>query len=388
MDVRFKKVCRRIITGVLTAVVATVAVLFPINADAAEALGVSYSAFYSNTGWGIWNMDNTSAMQHGSHIGALKLGLYNQPAEQSGTILYQVNVSKTGWLEWVENGAVAGSEIMGEPLESVRVKLSGDLKAQYDIYTKVLQNDNKWTAWAKNGEDAGTAGVGTHIRGIRITVLQKGSEAPNDAEEIDPGRPMIALTFDDGPSVHTPAFLDVLEKYNARATFFVLGGNLRGNQIETVKRAVSLGNEIGNHTMSHLQLTKRSASSVRAQIDGVTLLITGITGVQPTLFRPPYGSYNSNVLKQLTQSGYACILWSLDTLDWKTQNANETARVVLEKAKDGDIVLMHDSHVSSAKALERIVQGLQARGFQLVTVSELAMHRGGVSAGQTYSAFR
>lgn len=388
MDFRFKKVCRRIITGVLTAVVATVAVLFPINADAAEPLGVSYSAFYSNTGWGIWNMDNTSAMQHGSHIGALKLGLYNQPAEQSGTILYQVNVSKTGWLEWVENGAVAGSEIMGEPLESVRVKLSGDLEAQYDIYTKVLQNDNKWTAWAKNGEDAGTAGVGTHIRGIRISVLQKGSEAPNDAEEIDPGRPMIALTFDDGPSVHTPAFLDVLEKYNARATFFVLGGNLRGNQIETVKRAVSLGNEIGNHTMSHLQLTKRSASSVRAQIDGVTLLITGITGVQPTLFRPPYGSYNSNVLKQLTQSGYACILWSLDTLDWKTQNANETARVVLEKAKDGDIVLMHDSHVSSAKALERIVQGLQARGFQLVTVSELAMHRGGVSAGQTYSAFR
>lgn len=360
-----------------------------VPAHAQENLGVSYSTFFSESGWSIWNMDNQRALQSGSYISALRLGLYNQPKELSGTIRYQVHVQGIGWLNWVENGVETGrADLKEKPIESVRVALSGDLESHYDVYTKVMKSDNKWTAWVKNGADVGSFGAGVYIQGIRITVLPKGSKEPKEEKEIDPSKPMIALTFDDGPSVYTPKFLDVLEKYDARGTFFVLGNNLVERNIPTVQRAVALGNEIGNHTVSHPQLTKKSVSVIRSQIDGVTPKITNLTGKQPSLMRPPYGSYNQEVLKHLKKNGYACILWSIDTLDWKTKNADNTVKVVLEQAKDGDIVLMHDTQGSSANALERIVKGLQDRGYQLVTVSELAMYRSGVHSGKVYSSFR
>lgn len=378
---------------------------FPVITKAEDGLGVSYSAFFSQNGWGIWYMDNSNVVSEGNYISALRLGLYNQPQELNGTIRYQVNVSGLGWLDEVENGAETGkADFIQEPLESVRVKLSGNLEEAYDIYTKVLQNNETWTNWVKNGEDAGTAGVGTHITGIRITIRAKGSEAPNENDEktdekkkeqknlakrsIDPNKPMIALTFDDGPSEHTGIILDVLEKYNARATFFVIGNNLKEKNIPVVQRAISLGNEIGNHTVSHPDLTQKSTSVVSSQIDGVEKALREITGTKPNLLRPPYGSYNRQVLNQLSKKGYACILWSVDTLDWKTKSADSTTKTVLEKAKDGDIVLMHDSQKSSALAMERIVKGLQDKGYQLVTVSELAKQRGQLNAGKAYSSFR
>lgn len=353
-----------------------------------EGMGVSSSIFYSDSGWAEWQRDNIEMTKFGSYPSAVKLGLYGQKRNLSGTILYQVNSSGKGWCGWVENGRETGAADIGAmPLEAIQVKLNGQLEKEYDIYTKVLQN-GIWTDWVKNGEVAGTSGVGTHIDGIRISLMKKGAGLPPELPKIDPNRPMVALTYDDGPAIYTPRILTALEKYGAKATFFVVGSNVNGRNIQTMQRALALGCEIGNHSWSHPELPKQSISTIRSQIDSTTTAIVQATGVQPRLFRPPYGSYNQNVLNHLGNNGYAAILWSIDTLDWKTKSASATTSKILNNVKDGDIILMHDIQGSSAVASETIIPELLKRGYQLVTISEMANARGGMRAGSVYHSFR
>lgn len=354
-----------------------------------DGFGATYSTYLSQRGyWGLWQHDNTSSLNLGAYPSAIKIGLYGQKQDMTGTVLYRVNLSGTGWLNWVENGTETGAaDLNRPPLEALEVKLNGQLAENYDIYTQVFQNGS-WTNWVKNGETAGTAGVGTHIDAVAISIMKKDAGLPPERPRVDPNRPMVAVTYDDGPSVHTNKILNVLEKYGAKATFFVVGSSVKGHNIETMKRAVSLGCEIGNHSVSHPQLTKLSVTAVNAQINGTTAAIINATGVHPKLFRPPYGDYNKSVLNQLAIAGYPAILWSIDTLDWKTKNAENTKSVILSKVKDGDIILMHDTQASSATASETIIPELIARGYQLVTVSELAEARGGLKPGGVYGAFR
>ncbi len=199
---------------------------------------------------------------------------------------------------------------------------------------------------------------------------------------IDPTKPMVALTFDDGPGPYTDRILDVLTKYDAKATFFVVGNRL-GSYSSTLKRQVELGMEIGCHTWNHTQLTTLDRSGIASQISSTNNKVHEITGLYPSLLRPPYGSYNSTVREV---SGAPIIMWSIDTLDWKTRNADSTYKAVMNNVKDGDIILMHDIHSPTADAVERIVPALVEKGYQLVTVSELGYYKkGGLVNGQAYS---
>ncbi|MGN0295340.1 MAG: polysaccharide deacetylase family protein [Lachnospiraceae bacterium] len=211
------------------------------------------------------------------------------------------------------------------------------------------------------------------------------SSAANDG--IDPDQPMIALTYDDGPSVSTPKILDILEKYDARATFFVVGDRVDGNSNyqSYVKRACKLNCQIGNHTYSHATLTRLSQADIRSQISKCDNAVKKAAGVTPAVMRPPGGNRNATVDQTV---GKPLILWSVDTEDWKTRNASSTISAVLDHVKDGDIVLMHDLYSSTAEASETIIPELIRRGYQLVTVEELAQYRGGMKAGQRYSSFR
>ena len=199
--------------------------------------------------------------------------------------------------------------------------------------------------------------------------------------KVDNSRPMIALTFDDGPSKYTETILACLEKYDARATFFVQGKTV-SRYPETLKHLTNIGCETGNHTWSHIKLTTATSEDVASQISSTNQAVFDITGVYPKLFRPPYGAYNGAVL---ASANMPAIMWSVDTLDWKTRNTEKTVESVKNSAKDGSIILMHDIHAPTAPAAEQIIPYLLKRGYQLVTVSELLdARKGGAQAGKAY----
>ena len=202
--------------------------------------------------------------------------------------------------------------------------------------------------------------------------------------KIDKNKKMVALTYDDGPSIYTPRILKILKENDSVATFFVVGNRVP-TYSDTVKTACDMGCEIGNHTYEHKCLTRLSEAEVRRQISRTNKNVKKVTGQTPVIVRPTGGATNPNVKQWV---GMPSIIWSIDTLDWKTRNADSTKKAVLDHVKDGDIVLMHDLYSATATASETIIPELVKRGYQLVTVSELAECRGGMQETGAYFNFR
>ena len=194
----------------------------------------------------------------------------------------------------------------------------------------------------------------------------------------------IALTFDDGPSSFTDRLLDCLEANNAKATFFMVGKEIISFPDE-VKRMKALGCELGNHTYDHTDLATLSASDISSQISRVDQELVNLTGQGATVVRPPYGSVNDTVKATV---GTPMILWSIDTLDWKTQDVQATVEEVMNNVQDGSIILMHDIYSTSVDAAEILIPQLIEDGYQLVTVHELAAAHGKeLNPGITYGEF-
>lgn len=189
---------------------------------------------------------------------------------------------------------------------------------------------------------------------------------------IDKDNKMIALTFDDGPNYNTNKVLSVLEEYKVPATFFLLGSKIKGNE-HILNRIIGTGSEIGNHTYNHKILTRLEEDNIKQEIDCTSNQIFEAVGLYPKLLRPGYGIVNKKV-KEL--SDYPIIIWNIDTLDWKYHSSKKIADRVLSKARDGDIVLMHDVYSSTSNALKIIIPELKDRGYMFVTVSELFYYKG------------
>ena len=205
------------------------------------------------------------------------------------------------------------------------------------------------------------------------------TQSPDDNENIDapveyirtidPYAPMVALTFDDGPHErYTAQILDILEQYNAVATFFEVGYNAKLYP-ELLVRTLELGCELASHTYAHHDLTTLSKDAMLTDLAKLDKIIYDATGTMPTLVRPPYGAANSTVKYEL---GRAMILWTVDPQDWKYRNA----QVLIDYFKnygnlDGEIVLLHSIHGSTAEAMATVIPWLIEQGYQLVTVSEL-----------------
>jgi peptidoglycan-N-acetylglucosamine deacetylase len=182
------------------------------------------------------------------------------------------------------------------------------------------------------------------------------------------GTKKIALTFDDGPNAKvTPQVLKTLEKYDAKATFFVVGEAVKKHPA-VLKEVFNDGHEIGNHTYNHTKLTTLTVKQMHLQIQSTDSVVQAAIGQNPTVFRPPYGAYNKTVTNQLNVPN---VLWTIDTLDWKHHDPKKTLQAVKDNAKPGSIILMHDIHQATANALDDILAMLQKQGYEFVTVSEL-----------------
>ena len=183
--------------------------------------------------------------------------------------------------------------------------------------------------------------------------------------------PKIALTFDDGPSAAwTPALLDGLKERGVKATFFLIGENADKNP-EIVKRMAEEGHLIGNHTYHHVEITRVPDETAQEEILMTNEVITGITGEEVSYMRPPFGVWQKNLERKLDVMP---VLWTIDPLDWTTDNEDEIINKVVTQAGENDIILLHDCYESSVNAALRIVDILQKEGFGFVTVDELIMN--------------
>lgn len=179
---------------------------------------------------------------------------------------------------------------------------------------------------------------------------------------------VVALTFDDGPDGNTtPQALDILAKYKIKATFFVQGKNIAGNE-SILKRMQSEGHEVGNHSWNHPILTKLSLEDAKQQLTDTEDAITKVLGKSSKLMRPPYGAISDDIRNSLDLS---FIMWDVDSLDWKSKNEAAILTEIQRQTTDGSIILMHDIHQTSVNSLPRVIEYLQGQGYSFVTVSEL-----------------
>ncbi len=193
------------------------------------------------------------------------------------------------------------------------------------------------------------------------------------------GRREIALTFDDGPSEWTPPILDLFKEHGARGTFFVLGASIDGRE-EIVRRTAGEGHELGNHAFSHADPEELPDDVLRGELERTGSLLESLAGSRPAHFRPPYAATNFRVADVARSAGLErTVLRSIDPADWRETDASAIAAHVLEHARAGSIVCLHDGnppHGGSSRqptidALAQMVPELTARGFSLVTVREL-----------------
>ena len=180
--------------------------------------------------------------------------------------------------------------------------------------------------------------------------------------------PEVALTFDDGPSpTYTPLLLDGLKERNVRATFFLLGQNVKENQ-ELVQRMQAEGHLLGNHTYNHVQLNKIPETTARQEILKTNNEIYEATGKYPEYMRPPYGAWKKNMELCVEMLP---VFWDIDTLDWKSQNVDAILKAAGEEPEDGSIILMHDEYQTSVEAALLLIDRLKEKGYEFVTVDEL-----------------
>lgn len=197
-------------------------------------------------------------------------------------------------------------------------------------------------------------------------------------------KPMLALTFDDGPGEYTDRLLDCLEQNNAKATFFMQGQNVEGYQ-DTVKRMMEIGCELGSHSYDHTNLYNLDADGVAKQFKDTDAALIEACGQPASVARAPYGNWSEEIINA---AGKPFFMWSLDTKDWQLMNAEADYNAVMNgDLTDGSIILMHDIHEPSVEAAIRLIPDLIAKGYKLVTVSEMAQAKGVDLQLASYSDF-
>ena len=228
------------------------------------------------------------------------------------------------------------------------------------------------------------------VTAIKVPNMVMGTSIRSAVQDrfIDPEKPMVAITYDDGPGGDAEAdILDTLEKNSAVATFFYLG-----NRVSTypslVQRAYDIGCEIGNHSWSHPDLTTLKKKDIKKQVKKTNDAVKEIIGSNATAFRPPYGAVTDKVTNNVEMPMY---LWTVDTLDWKTRSPKKIMKVIKkEKSLDGKIILMHSIYPESAKATKKLITYLRKNGYQTVTVTELVKYKTGnpPKAGEVYRSLK
>lgn len=205
---------------------------------------------------------------------------------------------------------------------------------------------------------------------IREEAQEVRETVDGDITSVTKEAPKIAITFDDGPNSHcTGRLLDGLKKRGVKATFFLIGKNVKENP-DLVKRLDEEGHLIGNHTYNHVEITRISDEEAKKEITDTDKAICAITGKHVEYMRPPFGLWQEELEQELNVMP---VMWSIDPLDWTTKNVDEIVNKVVTEAGENDIILLHDCYDSSVDAALRIIDTLQKKGFEFVTADELIM---------------
>lgn len=184
---------------------------------------------------------------------------------------------------------------------------------------------------------------------------------------------VVSISFDASwGSQHTLRILDILDEYDVKATFFLVGLWV-DKYPDLVKEIHDRGHEIGNHSATHPYMTKISESKMREELAAMSAKVEAITGERPTLFRPPYGDYNNAVVTVSRAEGYECVQWSVDSLDWKNKGVDDLIRRATKNVQSGDIVLFHNDSDFIADALPTILDDYKAKGLTVIPVSKLLL---------------
>lgn len=250
-----------------------------------------------------------------------------------------------------------------------------DFQQQIDSLSEKFSNfsltNENLTIFMKNSEKTITLSFNLKEIPLKIEIKEnkKKEEAISQQVDflIDPTKPAIALTFDDGPTQYTQEILEILKKENVSATFFVLGNKVDMFE-DTIQKIVKSGSEIGNHSYNHKWLSRLSTEEIKSQIDKTQEKIKNITGIYPRYLRPTYGSIN-NRIRNATDLNI--VLWDIDPKDWKNQSPEKTVQRILDKIDDGKIVLLHDNHKKTVKAIQLLIPKLKEKGYQMVTLSDM-----------------
>lgn len=290
----------------------------------------------------------------------------------------EVEAQKTvGWYDNINDVLITMWDDSGE---SIVVFKADTEKYQKDGYTTNYSSIFTKVTNPSTGEEKDV------LKSEVQTYIDNGWKRGNG--NVDPDKPMVCLTFDDGPSAsYTMDLLNALEENNAHATFFMLGQNVNSvkGAEEIVKKMAEIGCEASSHAWDHTQLTTLGESGVKKQVTDTQEAIKKYSGENPPTLRPPYGALNDTV-RSCAEA--PLILWSMDTLDWKYLNADTVYNNTMRDVQDGDIILLHDIHKTSVEAAIKLIPALQKAGYQLVTVSEMAEAKGvQMENGKTYTDF-
>lgn len=189
----------------------------------------------------------------------------------------------------------------------------------------------------------------------------------NKIKELDITKKSIALTFDDGPSTYTKEIIDLLNQYDANATFFILGNKVEIYK-DTLKYMLESGNEIGNHSYNHKWLTHINEEEIKNQINKTQEIIKTNLDYEPKIFRPTYGAINKKMRETINLD---IILWNIDTMDWKYKSKKKIINNIIPQIEDEKIILMHDTKKITYETLKQLLPKLKEQGYQFVTISEL-----------------
>ncbi len=211
----------------------------------------------------------------------------------------------------------------------------------------------------------------------KLSGVDPGVKPTGDYEKryyIDPDRPMIALTYDDGPYREVDQILfEIFNRYGARATFYSVGSRMSRDELYSIQEGIDMGMEFGSHTEEHISLSGQNVDEARLAIMEPVEYVRDKLHYEMKTYRPPYGNRNYEVEDVI---GMPAVLWNVDSKDWSNRDADITYRRVMDGVRDGDIVLMHSLYRSTARATERLVPDLIDEGYQLVTVTELLKYKG------------
>lgn len=170
----------------------------------------------------------------------------------------------------------------------------------------------------------------------------------------------------------TLSILDILDEHNVKTTFFLVGGWV-DKYPDMVKEIAARGHEIGNHSDTHPHMSQLSESDIKDELRIMSDKVEKLTGVRPTLFRPPYGEYNNRVIEVARAEGYECVQWSIDSLDWKDRGTEDIIKQCTYRVDNGDIVLFHNDSNDIVNALPTVIKHYQGLGYTIIPVSELLL---------------